>query len=77
MSTRLSANGARTAAYFSCVEIDENVLLSFVRRPLMDVTIAIEIPAASGHSVAVAAVVFDFGPSLRGRPSALAGLKSA
>jgi hypothetical protein len=51
--------------------------LSFVRRPLMDVTIAIEIPAASGHSVAVAAVVFDFGPSLRGRPSALAGPKSA
>ena len=33
--------------YFSCVKIDENVLLSFVRRPLMDVTIAIEIPAAS------------------------------
>ncbi len=43
------------AAYFNCVEIEENVVLSFVPMPFTAVMIAIEIPAAtSPYSMAVA-----------------------
>jgi hypothetical protein len=42
-------------AYFSWLEIDENVVLSFVPRPLTTEMIAIEMPAAiSPYSMAVA-----------------------
>jgi hypothetical protein len=43
--------------YFNWVEMDENVLLSFVPSPFTTVMIAIEIPAAiKPYSMAVAAV---------------------
>jgi hypothetical protein len=42
----LFAPRCRLAAYFNWVEIDENVLLSLVPRPLTTAMIAMEIPAA-------------------------------
>jgi len=45
----------RVDNYFNCVEIEENVELSFVPRPFTTVMMAMEIPAAiSPYSMAVA-----------------------
>ena len=48
---------AAGALYFNCVEIEENVLFSFVPMPLTTEMIAMEMPAAiRPYSMAVAAV---------------------